>query len=688
MTSIGVFLQNVPAGRDVFGGLDHSPAADAALTGSDANGDSFGALLSNLAQPAQDPTATSTPTVASTTAQGPDRSMFAGLAANGSLAAGTQSRGVDQSADQANLGASLATAASLPAKSPARAADSFVQSADAGEETPFQGPATDAKTQANPVTSLLDSLSQGSSDAPATAAHNSNMPGAFGFGANTQGEFAASPMQVASAAKAAELGQETTTPSKPFANAQGTAPPPETAAAQQNAAASFKAVQVGPGNASGSKVKPTTSETIAQQASATSSTAALTDPGTAVSSETSRLEEAAATTPPSQVPLDQTAASATSQASLTTTNGNPRAVARAIIQAIGHINGQPNAQMNGLAQAGQLGAAVSSSKTPQDKLAGTASATTSHRARPSAGGETLATADAGSILTAATQVSSLAAPPIATPAPLDANKASSTSAASSPSSSRAGSGLVASDPSVISISNALDAATTSQSSSATSPDSFQIQVTGLTAATHFAPVARLSPVQQISNAVVASLSSPFGAQNSSAASDLGDETGASGPTDTLAQIAQPSATSIKTLDLQLQPETLGQVTIKLNLSDSGLAVQVETANQQTAELIGKDKQSLTQSLSNSGYSVATVDVSVAPQNASHFSSDASSQQGQADPNAGQSGGQPSGNDGSPNGGRMHDPSAFTGPAPGAQNLAATDGAASVAGNSGRRGLFV
>jgi hypothetical protein len=669
MTSIGVFLQNVPTGRDVFAGLDQTAATDAAHTGSDAKGDSFGALLTNLAQPAQEATAASTAT------QGPGASIFAGLAANGALAADAQSRGADQSADQANLVASLATAAALPGKSAARAADGFVQSADAGEDMPGHASSTDAKTQANPVTSLLGSLSQDSADASANAARNLSPTDASALGANTLTEFAASSVQAGSGAK--------------------------TAVTEQGAAAPSKAVQAGQGTAVASKAMPVAKETavppktaITKQAIAAASKAGLTDLGTAVSSETGLLEEGTSATTPSQPSFDQTAADATQQTSLATTNGNPRAVARTNVQA----SGQPNGQIAGLAQTSELAAPVSSSKAAPDNLAGSPSATATRRARASgenSQGGTLATADASSILTAATQVSSLAAPLIVATAPSDVKKAASTNSTATPPffSNRAGStgsGLVANDPSVVSISNALDAATTLQSLPATSPDSFQIQVTGLSAATHFAPVARLSAVQQISDAVAATFSSPFGAQNSSAASaaDVGNEAGASGSADALALLAQPSAASIKTLDLQLQPETLGQVTIKLNLSESGLAVQVETANQQTAELIGKDKQALTQSLSASGYSVASLDVSVAPQNASHFSSDASSQQGQADPNSGQSGGQPSGNNGSPNGGRMHDPSALPGPTPGAQNLAATDGAASVAGNTGRSGLFV
>jgi chemotaxis protein MotD len=288
---------------------------------------------------------------------------------------------------------------------------------------------------------------------------------------------------------------------------------------------------------------------------------------------------------------------------------------------------------------------------------------------------------------------------IVTPSRINAGQADTPNSAaiSTVSSNRtrpAGFSLSPGDSAAASTSNALDAATTTASLEPAFPGSFEMNITALSTATYFAPVARLSPVQQVSDAVAATIPSLFGLQNSSAASsvaDLGNETGISdlAQADALVHAAQPSATSVKTLNLQLQPETLGQVTIKLNLSDSGLAVQLEAANQQTAELIDKDKQAFTQGLSDSGYSVASLEVSVAPQHASHFSGDASSQQGQADPNTGRSGGQPSGHDGSPNGDRSsHAPSAFTEPPLGAQNLVSNDAVASVVGNTGRRDLFV
>lgn len=247
---------------------------------------------------------------------------------------------------------------------------------------------------------------------------------------------------------------------------------------------------------------------------------------------------------------------------------------------------------------------------------------------------------------------------------------------------------VQNDPKAASSSEALDAAITADSD-AESPGSFEMSVTALNSATHFAPVARLSPVQQVVDTVAGAMPSLLGTSSPAAAADVGDEAGASASlaAATLVQTAQPSAGSIKELNLQLQPETLGQVTIKLNLSDNGLAVQLEAANQQTADLFDKDKHALTQGLSESGYSVASLDMSVAPQHGSL--SDSASQQGQAESSAGQPGGQFSGFDGQPHGGRNNDAqSAFTEPLSGAQNLVANDPDASANRSSIGGDLFV
>ncbi len=482
-------------------------------------------------------------------------------------------------------------------------------------------------------------------------------------------------------AKAA-LVEQGTTPAKAVLVPQGTAAPSKDTPVQQGIIAPAKAALVEQGTTPAKAA-------LVRQGIAAPSEAALVEQGTAAPAETAVVDQPAAATAPPQTLFDRTAANCAQEAGIATSNGNLRAFARA----------------SGPSQTSEVSAAVSSapsSQPTQDSLAGPASAGNARRARNSTEvgqGEAATTVDASSVVMPVTQSTDLAAPVIVAPSPIDAGQAVSpnSAASSTVSSNRTRQAGTIPAPSVSAVtltSNAGDAATTANSLESASPNSFEMNITALSTATHFAPVTRLSPVQQVSDALAATLPSLFGPKNSSAvasAADLSNEAGITGSVtaDALAQAAQPSATSVKTLNLQLQPDTLGQVTIKLNLSDSGLAVQLEAANRQTADLIDKDKQALAQGLNNSGYSVASLEVTVVPQHASHFSSDASSQQGQADPNAGQFGGQPSGHDGSPNGDRnRHAPSALTEAPLGSQNLFSNDAAAHVVGNTGRRDLFV
>lgn len=130
-------------------------------------------------------------------------------------------------------------------------------------------------------------------------------------------------------------------------------------------------------------------------------------------------------------------------------------------------------------------------------------------------------------------------------------------------------------------------------------------------ATYFAPVASLSPAQQIANAVAPLVTSPDGAgQDSSSASSLQAATPA---TDIGAMLAaaQPALSAVKTLDLQLEPADLGTVNVKLNLSDGGLQVEVQASQSTTRDLLEKDKQEITDRLADTGYTVASVDISLA-----------------------------------------------------------------------------
>ena len=132
-----------------------------------------------------------------------------------------------------------------------------------------------------------------------------------------------------------------------------------------------------------------------------------------------------------------------------------------------------------------------------------------------------------------------------------------------------------------------------------------IKVDAISHTTHFAPVAWLSPSQQVLNAVSSTLPLESTAEA---------EGGASTPADlnNLAETARPSSASLKTLDLQLDPQDLGAVSIRLNLSATGLTVEVQASQVATADLLEKDKRSLTDGLNDAGYTVSGVEISFAP----------------------------------------------------------------------------
>jgi flagellar hook-length control protein FliK len=137
-----------------------------------------------------------------------------------------------------------------------------------------------------------------------------------------------------------------------------------------------------------------------------------------------------------------------------------------------------------------------------------------------------------------------------------------------------------------------------------------IKVDAVSHTTHFAPVAWLSPSQQVINAVNSTLPPESasevegGATNSTPSVDL----------NSLAATARPSSSSLKTLDLQLDPQDLGAVSIRLNLSATGLTVEVQASQAATADLLEKDRRALTDGLNGAGYAVSGVEISFAPSN--------------------------------------------------------------------------
>jgi chemotaxis protein MotD len=60
---------------------------------------------------------------------------------------------------------------------------------------------------------------------------------------------------------------------------------------------------------------------------------------------------------------------------------------------------------------------------------------------------------------------------------------------------------------------------------------------------------------------------------------------------------------LKVLQIQLQPAELGTVTVRMELGETGLELQVEVASAETAEILRADKETLSNLLRSSGYTV-------------------------------------------------------------------------------------
>lgn len=149
-------------------------------------------------------------------------------------------------------------------------------------------------------------------------------------------------------------------------------------------------------------------------------------------------------------------------------------------------------------------------------------------------------------------------------------------------------------------------------SSETSVRNMKIDV--VSQATHFAPVARLSPTQQIIAAIVPFLGAQgLSPQQASVEAGPDVEASASPPAPQMVMstthFAQPA---LKTLDLTLEPADLGSVSVRLSLSSDGLAVEVQASQPATAGLMDKDKKSLSDALASAGYNVTGVDIRFAP----------------------------------------------------------------------------
>lgn len=121
------------------------------------------------------------------------------------------------------------------------------------------------------------------------------------------------------------------------------------------------------------------------------------------------------------------------------------------------------------------------------------------------------------------------------------------------------------------------------------------QVRVLREETHFAPSLRLSPIQQIGEAITSALAEPRPAPGGSAAAS---------------SLFSPSSDRpmVKVLEIQLQPMELGSVKVALRLIGDRVEVVLSAQNPDTAELLKQDRQLLDQMLRAVGQKADTITI--------------------------------------------------------------------------------
>jgi hypothetical protein len=121
----------------------------------------------------------------------------------------------------------------------------------------------------------------------------------------------------------------------------------------------------------------------------------------------------------------------------------------------------------------------------------------------------------------------------------------------------------------------------------------------LTRETHFEPVQRLSPTQQVVTNVLDEIGPADVAETRPA------------PTASADQPQTSSRGPLRVLHIKLEPEDLGAVVLRMRLVGQSLELHVEAARAETAHLLDKDRDALVRGLRSSGYSPDVVTVQTA-----------------------------------------------------------------------------
>jgi hypothetical protein len=124
------------------------------------------------------------------------------------------------------------------------------------------------------------------------------------------------------------------------------------------------------------------------------------------------------------------------------------------------------------------------------------------------------------------------------------------------------------------------------------------KITVVSRETHFEPIIRSPPVQQVANAIVGQIANP---------SDEAGSRSAPADIDTLSLRTQSDG-PLKILHIKLEPDNLGEVSVKMRLVGGALELHLEASRAETVELLMKDKDVLNRLLRASGYTPDVVTI--------------------------------------------------------------------------------
>ncbi len=157
------------------------------------------------------------------------------------------------------------------------------------------------------------------------------------------------------------------------------------------------------------------------------------------------------------------------------------------------------------------------------------------------------------------------------------------------------------------------------------------KITIVSRETHFEPIIRIAPAQQVATAIVGEITTlTDDAASRSSRADI----------DTLSLRTQSNG-PLKILHIKLEPDNLGEVSVKMRLVGGVLELHLEASRTETLDMLMKDKDVLNRLLRASGYTPDVVTIQAGADNSSSQSSTGQQNTGNSNhPSSAHNGAQP------------------------------------------------